>query len=196
MKTIPILFSGEMVNAILDGRKTQTRRQVKGSKYRPVEFVGGKGDWDNPKAWGYEDCYGEFWTLTDGYPCPYGRVGDLLWVRETFVIESNEEYRYMSQLPQDGRPIKMVETDNPRESYSLIPHYRATEPEPHIVPYDIVDGHDDRTRWKPSIFMPRWASRITLEIVDVRVERLQDLSGNDCIAEGAFPDRDWETTIS
>jgi hypothetical protein len=59
-----------------------------------------------------------------------------------------------------GRDPKEFD-DNYWGRFALIPHYRATEPEPHIVPFEIIDGDDDRTRWKPAIFMPRWASRLT-----------------------------------
>jgi len=137
----PILFSGPMVRAILEGRKTQTRRVRK----LPVCCV---------------DCEGE---QSDGFicatckrvhrwptTCPYGQAGNHLWVRETFA-------------PCIGGAEG---PDNPTL-------YRA----------DAVDGYD-RLTWKPSIFMPRWASRITLEITNVRVERLQIISEEDAIAEG------------
>lgn len=90
MKERPILFSGEMVRAILSGRKTQTRRTCSSARWwRHVEFMGGKDDnRDDPALWGYGDEWGDWWTLAagewgDALPCPYGRVGDRLWVRET-----------------------------------------------------------------------------------------------------------------
>jgi hypothetical protein len=110
-----ILFSAPMVRAILEGRKTQTRRVVKNQVRR------------------------------DGYTCPYGKPGDVLWVRETWC----------------GDRFNGV-------------GYRAT---------DAQSGP-----WKPSIFMPRWASRITLEITDVQVERVHDINECDIVAEGIpFP---------
>jgi len=146
MKEHPILFSGPMVRALLDGCKTQTRRAM---KPQPTEFVGGPGV-----------------TLRDGSPaplvplddsvepygreivCPYGQPGDRLWVREAHAV--------------DGKKV----------------FFRAGHEE--------SEGAGPRVdiRWRPSIHMPRWASRITLEVTTVRVERLQDISEADAIAEG------------
>ena len=157
----PIIFSGEMVRAILDGCKTQTRRVI---KYKP--------------AWGEE-----FHLAAKAlHLCPYGVPGDMLWVRETFVIEDTGDYGPPNPLPED-RPVRIEGDDIEGEIY-LIPHYRATEPEPHIVPWDRIDGCDDTTRWHPSIHMPRWASRISLTVKDVRVERVQDISEEGSRDEG------------
>lgn len=142
IKERPILFSAPMVRAILDGRKTQTRRVIKGKGTWSVEDA---DDFSNRKWPGYEDEYG---TWTD-MPCPYGQPGDRLWVRETWACNPYDQttwYRANDDLP-------------PRREYGPI-------------------------GWKPSIHMPRWASRITLEVVRVRVERLQDISEQDAIAEG------------
>jgi len=138
----PILFSGPMVRAILEGRKTQTRRVV---KPQPVggdrivydtfneEFVVGRMR-DSENAW----------TKLR----PRFEVGSEMWVRETWNGTQGEGVAY-----------------------------RATEPQ--------MDGEP----WRPSIFMPRWASRLTLTVKDVRVERLQDISEADAIAEGvSWPD--------
>ena len=116
----PILFSGPMVRAILDGRKTQTRRAI---KPHIIDMV--------PER------------------CPYGKVGDNLWVRETWSI-----------LPEDlGTVI-----------------YRA----------DMWDHTHDVT-WKPSVYMPKGACRLWLEITGVKVERLQDINNRDACAEGVNP---------
>ena len=174
MKERPILFSAPMVRAILAGLKTATRRVVKGNHGRVL--------WNSIVVNGYGG-----WCDEHGrpVPCPYGQPGDRLWVRETFCIENTYDYHGDHIDPSDGRPIQKHE--NVDGNYWLIPHYRATEPEPHIVPYR-CDADDDKTRWAPSIFMPRWASRITLEITGVRVERLQDITRGDCMAEGCpFP---------
>lgn len=185
MKAKPILFSGDMVRAILDGRKTQTRRTIKpqpmfvSSIYQPFS----DGEW-----WGAAHNSGIRWQGK----CPYGAAGDLLWVRETFIIESTHEYHGEHIMPDDGRPIKTILGDCDCSEFFNIPHYRATEPEPHIVPYDLEYANDDRTRWRPSIFMPRWASRLTLEIIDIRVERLQDISEEDAIAEGISYTEDYD----
>lgn len=165
MKERPILFSGQMVRAILGGTKTQTRRVVKSNHTPnlPSELQ-------------------EHRELMGKPYCPYGDVGDRLWVRETFVLENTYDYHGDHDAPTDGSPIEKHEGEGDG-SYWLISHYRATEPEPNIVPYR-CDADDDRTRWTPSIFMPRWASRITLEITGARVERLQEISEADAIAEG------------
>lgn len=154
-KTRPILFSGPMVRAVLDGRKTQTRRICK-LDYRP-----------GMSAPEYESFLKN---------CLYGQVGDALWVRETFVIETQVEG---DQKPphDDGRPIMC--TDEDQQWHQA--HYRATDPAPELSYQDCEEPH---CRWKPSIFMPKWASRITLKITDVRVERLNEISDKDCQAEG------------
>jgi hypothetical protein len=163
MKERPILFSASMVRAILDGTKTQTRRVVKPSRGRPIEFLGGGGldgpDWNNPECWGYEwQDSASFVTLKADpmemhqytYPCPYGQPGDRLWVREAFCDDWKEERGFV---------------------------YRADGG---------FDGEmtDAGCKWRPSIHMPRAASRITLEVTGVRVERLQDISEADAQAEG------------
>ena len=141
MKERPILFSGHMVRALLDGSKTQTRRAVKNT---PLDWL---------EMYGFTP---EFVANSGNGMCPYGQPGDRLWVRESFAHiyrdnssperRSFEDVAYMA----DGRGID-------------IGAYGS---------------------WKPSIHMPRWASRILLEITRVRVERLQDISEADCIAEG------------
>jgi len=140
----PILFSGEMVRAILDGRKTQTRRVLRPQPVglslkgvfgrRAVFFEPGSGTETHT-------------PICRDWRCPYGQPGDRLWVRETWREDS---------------------PDDPEGAV-----YRAD------APID-VPGF----KWKPSIFMPRWASRLTLEITGVRVEQLQEISGEDCLAEG------------
>lgn len=153
----PILFSGPMVRAILDGRKTQTRRAI---KPWPVDELP-----DVPV-----------------HLCPYGKPGDRLWVRETFCIESCRECGYYPPAFDDGRPIEH-HLDDDYGAWWRQPHYRATDPCPEL---EIGTG-DPGVIWHPSIHMPRWASRITLEITDVRVERLHDISEEDAAAEGVKP---------
>ncbi len=159
IKERPILFSAPMVLALLAGRKTQTRRPLNLRKLG-VGFCGAGGkegdDWNNPCCWGYEDEYGDWWTLASESPgntnvigCPYGAPGDRLWVRETFSL-ANEE--------ASGPGDCVFRAD-------------CTVEVPGI-------------RWTSPIFMPRWASRITLEITEVRVERVQDISEADAQAEG------------
>lgn len=166
----PILFSSPMVMAILDGHKTQTRRIIKDHKgYHPVrrnsEFtLGEDGLWRH-----YSD--GTF-TSSD-WRCPYGKVGDRLWVRETWRTDDSLDDKAPSDF--SGWPVK----------------YAA---DGEVLRHGACFGNaNGRTR--ASIHMPRWAGRITLEITAIRVERLQDISEADAIAEGGqWSDngpRDW-----
>ena len=154
MKERPIVFSDEMVRAILEGRKTMTRRVVK-SEFLPSSVTEWK--FDPARGWvGIGDvgmcngARGEIHLME----CPYGVPGDRLWVKETFRSHPEDE------AMGEHRPVE----------------YAAT-------PCVGCDGFDG-IRWTPALFMPRWASRITLEIVSVRVERVQDISDADCEAEG------------
>lgn len=138
-KERPILMNGAMVRAVLDGRKTQTRRIVKPQhlKFFNQSAADMMGDWSNR-------------------PFPYGQPGDRLWVRENFCPVYAQDPTY-----NNGEPIE--------------------------IDYAATYKHGDRLvtpKWKPSIHMPRWASRILLEITGVRVERLQDISDEGALAEG------------
>jgi len=179
MKDHPILFSAPMVQAILDEHKTQTRRVMKPQPH----YEGGLLFWKTPKVeiLRCEDNarFRELLTIH----CPCGIPGDRLWVRETFAIESNCNIESEQLYPppyNDGRPIKRTES-NDMDDYWEQCHYRATDPEPELS-YD--EETDPQCKWKPSIHMPRWASRITLEITGIRVERVQDISVDDAKAEG------------
>jgi len=156
MKERPILFNGEMVKAILDGRKTQTRRMV---KPQPDDYVnqlhGGKlcsrapygleDDNGNGFGFGFQDDRGNYWKS------PFGTIGDRLWVRETWAPHCEMPRGAIYRCDRGG---------------------------------DYQDTVTENFRWTPSIHMPRWASRITLEITGVRVERLNDISEEDAKAEG------------
>jgi hypothetical protein len=143
----PILFSGEMVRAILDGRKTQTRRVVDFKRIaKQTGCTKGRLAYSPTfESWGVFDGNGAAdLCLVD---CPYGAPGDTLWVRETCMITGTAvSYR------ADGE---------------MLPHFR-----------------EQGCKWRPSIHMPRWAARILLEVTAVRVERLQEISEADAIAEG------------
>ncbi len=162
MKEKPILFSAPMVTAILEGRKTQTRRILNHefTEYRYVEFNEHENDlWkaytDDPTQ-NNGEC--QMNDVTDIFHCPYGSRGDRLWVRETWQTHCDMD----SVSPRDLPSTTAVQ-------------YPATYD--HWV-----------SKKRPSIFMPRWASRITLEITNVRVERLQDISDDDAYREGISPD--------
>lgn len=152
----PVIFSGPMVNAIIEGRKTQTRRVVKPQTAYEIKATSVKGSWyvSDPHASS---------SGNSSFGCPYGRFGDRLWVRET-LREQPDGWVYDA----DQSPIEM-DADDPRA--------------PAMVSWA---HHVERSVCSP-IHMPRWASRVTLEITDVRVERLQKISFKDCIAEGIHP---------
>lgn len=166
MKARPILFSGPMVRALLAGTKTQTRR-VAGKTVRHPDL----GNLYTPGALVLEH---EPQHVIDRC-CPYGQPGDRLWVRETwqgpllqeFEIDADTDWHYASHLHQYQNPEHC--------------EYAADGgPKPEYMDADDVM----RQGWRPSIHMPRWASRITLEVISVRVERLQDISEADALAEG------------
>jgi hypothetical protein len=168
MKERPILFSAPMVRAILDGRKTQTRRVVKDvpawctewgyTAFTPKGSISARGQ--------YEDNVGEkFFRLK------YGARGDRLWVKETHLLDP----------PDDGTWGYCAYTDGKIHNRSEIPHRFRN---PHHVLYRATWQGQDNLRWMPSIHMPRWASRITLEITGVRVERLQEIDDRDAAKEG------------
>lgn len=166
MKSRPILFSAPMVRALLDGSKTQTRRVIK------VQNTMGR---DSILAPHKGKKYAAVHLLPEHSAqattcCPYGNPGDRLWVRETFQ-------------PTFAPDVERDDTDwETGKGYQL--RYSATDER-----VDWMDGDDNITRrCKPAIHMPRWASRITLEITGVRVERLQDISRGDAMNEGCpFP---------
>lgn len=180
VKERPILFNADMVRAILEGRKTQTRRPVKPqpttNKIKEKNSLTIYSEWKGASLTDKKD-----WFLSQ---CPYGHPGDRLWVRETFALESTYE-NPGENLPTDGRPVKKVGEPGLDES-ELFPHYRATEPDCELWFEDDESG-DPKMRWTPSIHMPRWASRILLEITNIRVERVQQISEKDAWREGRRP---------
>ncbi|POQ07739.1 hypothetical protein CXB40_13230 [Pseudomonas syringae pv. avii] len=168
-KERPILFSAPMVRAILEGRKTVTRRAVK----KPAAL--------DCLAAGFEPAFLALPGNAD--LCPYGKVGDRLWVRETW-----------SDVNLQGAPGIAYRADGDvrglMEDASFLDEDGAFNyDDPRSKPYqfacwseDLIGGKEGR--WRPSIHIPRWASRILLEISAVRVERLQEISRSDIRAEG------------
>lgn len=141
MSEHPILFSGEMVRAILEGRKTQTRRVIQPQPIEPLSIK--------------QSSAGLVVFDRDKMRCPYGMAGDCLWVRETFETDLRNLKSF-----KDGEGVWYSADGN--------------------VPFAVG------SQWKkhPAIHMPRWASRITLEIVKVRVERLHSITPVGVLAEG------------
>jgi hypothetical protein len=184
MKERPILFSGPLVRALIAGTKTQTRRPVKGVDFRGA---GGPGDpdWNDPSCWGWADEYGDEWALAaapsvKAIPCPYGVPDDRLWVKEKFAPtrfpgKPLVGIHYAATADTEWDWVKELESG---ESYRF--PSGAGEPDPQW-PQGFTYS------WRSPLFMPRWASRLTLEITDVRVQRLQEISEEDAKAEGVEP---------
>ena len=161
----PILFSAPMVRAILDGTKTQTRRAT---NVRDVGFIGGAGQQADPACWGFEDIDG-CWHVLDQSEPPWHGSGI-----------SGESYAIMCPYGVPGNTLWVRET--------WADSAQAGSPEPGIV-YRATDpdwSEYSGWKWRPSIFMPRSASRLTLRVTSVRVERVQDISEADARAEGVL----------
>ncbi|KAG8151685.1 hypothetical protein [Burkholderia catarinensis] len=203
MKERPILFSGTMVRAILEGRKTQTRRVVTVRGEQPPAWATFASEGHSPTYTKWSKPTGLFyWSESDDAPtkelrrwpilppshamagdhywtpCPHGKPGDRLWVRETHAQV------FEVDIPS-GRPTGPTGTAGSpaRPDWKSRYVYCADGPMPNVQWHHIGDSQP--VRWTPSIHMPRRASRITLEITGVRVERMQSISEADAIAEGA-----------
>ncbi|HIE8741900.1 hypothetical protein PAG80_18175 [Klebsiella quasipneumoniae] len=196
MKERGMIFNGEMVRAILDGRKTQTRRIMKvqpsedftpmnmalETDYKARWYTPGIVDKDGYLQPASKEVFGVS-NENEGYSCPFGAVGDRIWVRETWGVVSHE-------LDEGGR-IQPWTPDRPATAIHEMPFGNGYYSGHAIYAADgdftwgDDDGYEDgRSCWKPSIHMPRAASRILLEITDVRVERLNAISEEDAEAEG------------
>lgn len=172
-RSIP--FSGDMVRALLDGRKTQLRIPIT----RVTGIHGGiVTEFQTSDTPGYDFAmrdrrrtWNELRKDELLQRCPFGQIGDRFWVRETFCLEEERLEDLGEHRPpfDDGRPIEYIRD---LADQWVQPRYKATDPaEPTVG-------------WKPSILMPRWASRITLEITEVRVQRVQEISAKDAVSEG------------
>jgi hypothetical protein len=167
----PIIFSGPMVKAILDGRKTQTRRVAKPpakAVFLPNDYW--RIDLDEPGTAYLDDESGRLRIA-----CPYGQPGDRLWVRETWwsdrrepgvaVYDATPEWGKYRDATEPIRSTHLDDTLTTREEAraAMLPKFWSK---------------------RPSIFMPRWASRLTLIVKAVKIERLHEISTADCLAEG------------
>lgn len=183
MKDRPILFSAPMVRAILAGTKTQTRREVKWKGLKPGLNLGFSGLRAVKNMGGFSlesDTRTSVEDRSAVTPCPYGQPGDRLWVRETFFAWGRWETRYSAKKGRDEWHFVDM-TLECGKAYE----YPATGGQPQPMGGARHRGGTTPTWWKrPAIHMPRAASRITLEITSVRVERLQEISDMDALAEG------------
>lgn len=185
MKERGMIFNGEMVRALLDGRKTQTRRIVKAAD-GAVKFC---KEWDiNGEeifvVLGEKDRTGMNPVL-GAISCPFGAAGDRIWVRETWATLGNEdgccddwEGNLCKGDERSAARIYRASCEQRPGDYGLwsIPDDAYWKPH--------TKEHKFEGAWRPSIHMPRWASRILLEITNVRVERLKSISDGDAVREG------------
>lgn len=171
MKGRPIIFSAPMVRAILSGAKTQTRRIVKNAHMMSVD--------------------GELVPIAAF--CPYGQPGARLWVREAWRVGAWDESAgcVATDYKADGYCRREWLRVDDEDLFIRLRQQCIDDARAALGPADRYTWEPGRSpcRWRPSIHMPRWASRITLEITDVRVERLQDISEADAVAEGCKPIR-------
>ncbi len=171
-----ILFSAPMVRALLDGTKTQTRRALKRQPWASCSIEeGGKGEL--PFVYSALHGAGPGHDVEESrIPCicPYGQPGDRLWVRETFYAFGRWETRYSAKKKRDEWHFVDMTTE-----YDRLYQFDTK----HMTPSN-CRGAMPAWYKRPSIHMPRQASRILLEVISVRVERLQDISDQDAIAEG------------
>lgn len=154
LKERPIIFTAESIRAILDHRKVQTRRVIKLLGFQPSESK--KYNWmfrDKNYLWNEVPTE----RLIEKW-CPYGKIGDRLWVKETWFK--------CKHVTVNGEPTAL---------------YKATYTQPSKFP-------EFNPKWKSPIYMPRWASRINLEITGIRPERVQDINFHDMKMEGCIPD--------
>lgn len=181
MKERPVIFNGEMVRAILDGRKTQTRRVISDRHLHLLDVASQVGEC-YPLESGIDHANSQSYYREH---CPFGQVGDRLWVRETWGVVSHD-------FDENERIIDWV-PDRPATAIHEMPFGNGYYSGHAIYAVDGQftwgddDGHGERSCWKPSIHMPRAACRILLEITAVRVERLNDIRESDARAEGVMP---------
>ncbi|HDW2202676.1 TPA: hypothetical protein MEI10_002947 [Klebsiella quasipneumoniae subsp. similipneumoniae] len=172
MKERGMIFNGEMVRALLDGRKTQTRRPIKWKQTRFTEI----GEREDGSKWPWSEdaehaC--DFW-----HPCPFGAVGDRIWVREAYRLPAS-----LDDVSPTGVGEMAVATGYRKPWAPTFYEFTGTFSDG-WKGFETPPKVSDAGKLRPSIHMPRWASRILLEITDVRVERLNSISQEDAQAEG------------
>lgn len=181
MKSTPILFKLPMVQAIREGRKTQTRRIIDPQPIPDRHFPYGRLEW-NPRNLHYTECNVAWRPLSNAFEdyiqnghCPYGKPGDWMWGKETWrTVDSLDHVKPSNIRP--GAPIEYAAGGN------NVPGFEGQP----------LTGMG---KWRPSIFMPKWMSRIILEVVSIRAQRLQDITEEDSIAEGCSPETRAEGTL-
>jgi len=198
VKEKPILFSSEMVRAILDGRKTQTRRVI---KPQPLELCDEIWQWKHTEQ-KEEDLYE--WLET---AAPY-QIGDRLWVRETwrpFCFHYEGESMYTDYRADGARLERMLSEEAYADGWLEREWARWGDAAKAAgIPLDDWDESWPLEQleqtgfvmpWRPSIFMPKWATRIWLEVTGVRAERVQDISDGDIEAEGVVVNAEFNPVV-
>jgi len=189
VKERPILFNGPMVRAILAGKKTQTRRKVK-LRTGPVDDNGDTSDFVTSSIINdsiLREVRRPSICGSRPVPCPYGVPGDRLWVRETWApfYASGSSVVAWPDDTEDANAARYLATPEVVRACPSSPSRGQASVDVAVIG---SQGH----RWRPSIHMPRWASRITLEVTDVRVERLREISPVDARAEAPTLGK-WQT---
>lgn len=189
MKERPIIMSGPSPKLILDGKKTQTRRIEKLTELQPSRVPG--------YDWTFRDRRGRWNDISHAQllaMSPYGEPGDRLWVRESFYCDDYtagdlEAARagYVGKPPSDEKLIAKWRKSMDYRSTHDCHTYEAGCP---------CSDDDGRSCWRSPLYMPRWASRILLEVVSTRVERIQDITAEDAIAEGINIDEPVEALVN
>jgi hypothetical protein len=177
VKNTPILFCNEMVKKLLLDEKTMTRRTLKTQPVTVEYWKGGEKTTETDVTYAVmRDEYGKGWAYCGNFKCPYGKVGDTLWVKESFYGWGHWE--------------KIGTTKTGKDKWSFV--YDSKDvlfDEPKEGLWSSCDQpHTPRWHKRNSLFMPKWASRIQLEITKTRVERLQDITEEDAKSEGASLD--------
>ena len=198
-RELSILFNGEMVRAIREGRKTQTRRVIKPQPESQLIFCEqlGFSAWEDPNL-----------NLDEGRQrcCPYGVVGDRLWVREHWGYlgcsskmcggeDEVNEARVIYHADDSRREVRFDSFDEmmrqtPKQNIRLPKGFdELDELDKEVIYNDLITKWWKSKKSIPSIHMPRWASRLAPVVTDVRVQRVQDISAEDAIAEGVMPEQ-------
>lgn len=182
MKERGMIFNAEMVRAILDGRKTQTRRPIKWKQTRFTEI----GEREDGSKWPWSEdaehaC--DFW-----HPCPFGAVGDRIWVREAYRFPAS-----LDDVSPTGVGEMAVATGYRKPWAPTFYEFTGTFSDG-WKGFETPPKVSDAGKLRPSIHMPRWASRILLEITGVRVERLNAISEEDAQREGVHTEV-WDQTV-
>jgi len=171
MKERPVIFNGEMVRAVLEGRKTQTRRVIK-PQPKVIHALYPDASIETERIFRNGD---------QRIHCPCGQIGDRLWVRETWQYADWTEDGMPWIAFKAGGSNRFIDGNHIPEDWCE----RLSDIWADLsVDFDRKGGRACDKRWRPSIHMPRWASRILLEVTDIRVERVQEIKPEDAIREG------------